>query len=88
MIFIDELQQSFRDFDELIHWFCDEFPEEDTINKEAEAFVKYYFPDVDLNTFWINCDIIHYKDAGQVYTELNITYAKDELQRCYPEYFL
>lgn len=88
MIYIDELQQSFKDFDELIHWFCDGFTNDDIINKEAEAFIKYYFPDIDANVFWITCNIYHTKDAGHIYTELYIDYNKAELQRCYPEYFL
>lgn len=89
MICLDELDESFDSFDDLIHWFCDNFPDDDdTVSSEAQAFLKHHFPLIDLNAFWLTCYTTHHKDAGFAYDELHIDYNKAELQRCYPEYFI
>ena len=89
MIYLDELDQSFEDFDDLLYWFCSDFPaEEDIIGKEAEAFIEHHFPLINLSKFWISVTFLTTYDAGFKYNEISIDYDKSELQYHYPEYFI
>lgn len=89
MIYLDELDQSFDTFDDLLYWFCSDFPaEEDIIGKEAEAFIKHHFPLINLDRFWVSATVRTAYDRGFKYHELSIDYNKSELKHHYPEYFL
>lgn len=92
MIYLDELDQSFDTFDDLLYWFCSDFPaEEDIIGKEAEAFIKHHFPLINLSKFWVSVTLLPAYDADFKYfryNEISIDYNKSELKHHYPEYFI
>lgn len=89
MIYLDELGESFDTFDDLIYWFCIDFPaNEDIISREAEAFIKHHFPLINSHNFWVSVTAHTAYDGGFGYHELSIDYDKSELQHHYPEYYL
>lgn len=89
MIYIDEFDESFDTFDDLIYWFCIDFPaNEDIISREAEAFIKHHFPLINFYNFWVSVTAYTDNSDGFKHHELSIDYNKSELQHHYPEYFL
>ena len=89
MIYLPFIEEPFEDFDDLLHWFCDEYPDDlAIISSEVQDFLEHCFPLIDLNALCLTIHISYHEDIGSFYSEFHIDYNKEELIRCYPEYFI
>lgn len=91
MIYIDFLDQSFPDLDNLIDWFIQglvDIEDSRLISSELALFLKECFPDVNLNNLNVVLHIIPCYDAGFIYHDVKLDFNKQEIINHYPEYFI